>query len=106
MKTFNESMIKNYKELNNCGTFEIEGYTVKFNNHSKTLATEYPYAKELRSWWFDLEEETTTEKVSISDIDSLKFEIINEFPKNYIVLDIQKIYQKSENKEVSYVEKN
>lgn len=88
MKTFNESMIKNYKELNNCGTFEIEGYTVKFNNHSKTLETEYPYAKELCAWWFDLEEETTTEKVSISDIDGLKFEIVNEFPKNYIVWDI------------------
>lgn len=88
MKTFNESMIKNYKELNNCGTFEIEGYTVKFNNHSKTLETEYPYAKELRAWWFELEEETTTEKVNISDIDGLKFEIVNEFPKNYIVWDI------------------
>ena len=59
---FNESMIKNYKELNNCGTFEIEGYTVKFNNHSKTLETEYPYAKELRAWWFDLEEETEEDK--------------------------------------------
>ena len=64
MKTFNESMIENYKELNNCGSFEIEGYegyTVKFNNHSKTLETEYPYAKELRAWWFDLEEEPKTE---------------------------------------------
>lgn len=61
MKTFNESMIKNYKELNNCGTFEIEGYTVKFNNHSKILETEYPYAKELRAWWFDLEEEPKEE---------------------------------------------
>lgn len=88
MKTFNESMIKNYKELNNCGTFEIEGYTVKFNNHSKTLETEYPFASELRVWWFGLEEETTTEKVNISDIDGLKFEIVNEFPKNYIVWDI------------------
>lgn len=88
MKTFNESMIKNYKELNNCGTFEIEGYTVKFNNHSKTLETEYPFASDLRVWWFGLEEETTTEKVNISDIDWLKFEIVNEFQKNYIVWDI------------------
>lgn len=58
MKTFNESMINNYREFNNGGTFEIEGYTVKFNNRSKTLETEYPYAKELRAWWFDIEEET------------------------------------------------
>lgn len=87
MKTFNESMISNYREFNNVGTFEIEGYIVKFNNNTKELETEYPYAKELRTWWFDIEE-TTTEKVSISDIDGLKFEIVNEFPKNYIVWDI------------------
>ena len=65
MKTFNESMIKNYKELNNCGTFEIEGYTVKFDNHSKTLETEYPYTKELRAWWFDIEEEETDKKAEL-----------------------------------------
>ena len=62
MKEFNEAMIKNYKEFNNCGIFEIEGYTVKFDNHSKTLETEYPYAKELRVWWFDLEEESKTKE--------------------------------------------
>jgi hypothetical protein len=63
MKEFNETMIKNYRELNNCGTFEIDGYAVKFDNHSKTLETEYPYAEDLRLWWFDIEQESKeTEK--------------------------------------------
>ena len=62
MKTFNESMINNYKEFNNKGSFEIEGYIVKFNNNTKELETEYPYAKELRAWWFDIEEETEEDK--------------------------------------------
>ena len=62
MKEFNETMIKNYRELNNCGTFEIDGYTVKFDNRSKTLKTEYPYAKELRVWWFNIENTETIEE--------------------------------------------
>lgn len=62
MKTFNESMINNYKEFNNKGSFEIEGYIVKFNFNTKELETEYPYAKELRAWWFDIEEETEEDK--------------------------------------------
>lgn len=78
MKTFNESMIKNYKELNNCGTFEIEGYTVKFNNHSKTLETEYPFAKELRAWWFDLEEEPKAEDKRVELIKEHGFEEVTE----------------------------
>lgn len=86
MKTFTETMIKNYREFNNGGTFEIEGYMVKFNNSTKTLVTDYPYASDLRVWLFGLEEET--EKVSISDIDGLKFEVVNEFSKGYIVWDI------------------
>ena len=48
MKTFNETMVKNYREFNNGGTFEIEGYVVKFNNNTKTLETEYQFAKELK----------------------------------------------------------
>jgi hypothetical protein len=87
MKEFNETMIKNYREFNNGGMFEIDGYTVKFDNRSKTLETEYPYAEDLRLWWFDIEEETT-EKVSIADIDGLKFEVVDTFPKDYIVWDI------------------
>lgn len=57
MKTFNESMINNYREFNNGGSFEIEGYMVKFNNSTKEIETEYPFADELRIWWFGLEEE-------------------------------------------------
>ena len=62
MKTFNESMINNYKEFNNKGSFEIEGYIVKFNNNIKELETEYPFASDLRVWWFGLEEETEEDK--------------------------------------------
>lgn len=62
MKKFNESMVSNYKEFNNKGSFEIEGYMVKFNNNTKELETEYPYAKQLRAWWFDIEEETEEDK--------------------------------------------
>lgn len=62
MKTFNESMVKNYREFNNGGMFEIDGYTVKFDNNSKELKTDYPYAKELRVWWFGLEEEPKTKE--------------------------------------------
>ena len=87
MKEFNETMIKNYREFNNGGMFEIEGYTVKFNNASKELKTDYPHAEDLRVWWFGIEEETT-EKVSIADIDGLKFEVVDTFPKDYIVWDI------------------
>ena len=87
MKEFNETMIKNYREFNNGGIFEIEGYAVKFNNNTKEIETEYPYAEDLRLWWFDIEEETT-EKVSIADIDGLKFEVVDTFPKDYIVWDI------------------
>lgn len=57
MKTFNETMVKNYREFNNGGTFEIEGYIVKFNNNTKTLETKYPFSSDLRVWWFGLEEE-------------------------------------------------
>ena len=62
MKKFNESIVRNYKEFNNKGSFEIEGYIVKFNNNTKELETEYPYAKELRAWLFDIEEETEEDK--------------------------------------------
>ena len=62
MKTFNESMISNYNEFNNKGSFEIEGYMVKFNNNTKELETEYPFASDLRVWWFGLEEETEEDK--------------------------------------------
>lgn len=62
MKTFNESMINNYKEFNSKGSFEIEGYIVKFNNNTKELETEYPYASDLRIWWFGLEEEKEEDK--------------------------------------------
>lgn len=62
MKTFNESMINNYREFNNGGSFEIEGYMVKFNNSTKTLITEYPFAEELRLWWFDIEKEEEKDK--------------------------------------------
>lgn len=62
MKTFNESMISNYKEFNNKGSFEIEGYIVKFNNNTKELETEYPFASDLRVWWFGLEEEKEEDK--------------------------------------------
>lgn len=62
MKTFNESMINNYKEFNNKGSFEIEGYMVKFNNNTKELETEYPFASDLRVWWFGLEEEKEEDK--------------------------------------------
>lgn len=82
MKTFNESMIKNYKELNNCGTFEIEGYTVKFNNHSKTLETEYPFASDLRVWWFGLEEPKEADKraelIKEQGFEEITKEAINE----------------------------
>ena len=61
MKEFNEAMIRNYREFNNGGMFEIEGYTVKFDNHSKTLETDYPYANDLRLWWFSIEQEAKTE---------------------------------------------
>lgn len=57
MKTFNENMIENYREFGNKGEFVIEGYVVKFNNNTKELTTEYPMAKELRVWFFGLEEE-------------------------------------------------
>lgn len=62
MKTFNETMVKNYREFNNGGTFEIEGYVVKFNNNTKTLETEYPFSSDLRVWWFGLEEEKEEDK--------------------------------------------
>lgn len=62
MKTFEESMIKNYKEFNNKGSFEIEGYIVKFNNSTKEIETEYPFASDLRVWWFGLEEEKEEDK--------------------------------------------
>jgi hypothetical protein len=62
MKTFNESMINNYKEFNNKGSFEIEGYMVKFNNNTKELETEYPFASDLRVWWFGLEKEEKEDK--------------------------------------------
>lgn len=62
MKTFNESMINNYKEFNNKGSFEIEGYMVKFNNNTKKLETEYPFASDLRVWLFGLEEEKEEDK--------------------------------------------
>lgn len=62
MKTFNESMISNYKEFNNKGSFEIEGYMVKFNNNTKELETEYPFASDLRVWFFELEEEEEIEE--------------------------------------------
>lgn len=62
MKTFNETMVKNYREFNNGGTFEIEGYVVKFNNNTKTLETEYQFASDLRVWWFGLEEEKEEDK--------------------------------------------
>ena len=62
MKTFNESMINNYREFNNGGSFEIEGYMVKFNNNTKELETEYPMKKELRVWFFELEEEEEKDK--------------------------------------------
>lgn len=65
MKEFNELMIKNYREFNNKGSFEIEGYMVKFNNNTKELETEYPYAKELRAWWFDIEEEETDKRAEL-----------------------------------------
>lgn len=57
MKTFNESMINNYVEFGNKGSFEIEGYVVKFDSNTKELTTEYPFAKELRVWFFELDEE-------------------------------------------------
>lgn len=92
MKEFNETMIKNYREFNNGGIFEIEGYAVKFNNNTKEIETDYPYAEELRVWWFNIEieetEEEATEKVSISDIEGLEFEVVDTFPKDYIVWDI------------------
>ena len=62
MKEFNETMIKNYREFNNGGIFEIEGYAVKFNNNTKEIETEYPYAEDLRSWWFDIEEANEEDK--------------------------------------------
>lgn len=62
MKTFNELMINNYKEFNNKGSFEIEGYMVKFNNSTKEIETEYPFASDLRVWWFGLEEEKEEDK--------------------------------------------
>lgn len=86
MKEFNESMIENYREFNNGGMFEIDGYTVKFDNRSKTLETEYPYAEDLRLWWFDIEEET--KKLSISDIEGLQFELVDTFPKGYEVWNV------------------
>lgn len=67
MKTFNESMINNYKEFNNKGSFEIEGYVVKFNNSTKELVTEYPFASDLRVWWFGLEEEKDEKAKFIKD---------------------------------------
>jgi hypothetical protein len=88
MKTFNEAMIKDYKEFGNKGSFEIEGYVVKFDNNTKELVSDYPNVKELRVWFFDLDEKEEAEKVSISDINGLKFEVVNEFPKGYIVWDI------------------
>ena len=92
MKEFNETMIKNYREFNNVGIFEIEGYAVKFNNNTKEIETDYPYAEELRVWWFNIEieetEEETTEKVSISDIEGLEFEVVDTFPKGYVAWDI------------------
>lgn len=78
MKTFNESMINNYREFNNVGTFEIECYIVKFNNNTKELETEYPYAKELRSWWFDLEEEPKAEDKRVELIKEHGFEEVTE----------------------------
>ena len=65
MKTFNESMINNYNEFNNKGSFEIEGYMVKFNNNTKELETEYPFANDLRVWFFELEEEEKDKKVKL-----------------------------------------
>ena len=65
MKTFNETMVKNYREFNNGGTFEIEGYVVKFNNNTKTLETKYPFANDLRVWWFGLEEEKEDKRVEL-----------------------------------------
>ena len=62
MKTFNESMINNYVEFNNGGSFEIEGYVVKFNNNTKELTTDYPMAKDLRVWFFELDEEEEKDK--------------------------------------------
>lgn len=56
MKQFDESMIRNYTEFNNWGTFEIEGYFVKFVNDSKILETDYPYKEQLRIWWFNADE--------------------------------------------------
>ena len=78
MKTFNETMVKNYREFNNGGTFEIEGYIVKFNSNTKTLETEYPYAKELRAWWFDIEEEPKAEDKRVELIKEQGFEEVTE----------------------------
>ena len=62
MKKFNESIVSNYKEFNNKGSLEIEGYMVKFNNNKKELETEYPFASDLRVWLFGLEEEKEEDK--------------------------------------------
>lgn len=89
MKEFNETMIKNYREFNNGGIFEIEGYAVKFNNNTKEIETDYPYAEELRVWWFNIEQETEeTEKLKIADIEGLEFEVVDTFPKDYVVWNI------------------
>lgn len=78
MKKFEESMIKNYREFNNGGTFEIEGYVVKFNNNEKTLDTEYPFASDLRAWLFGLEEEDKrAELIKEQGFDEVSEETIN-----------------------------
>lgn len=81
MKTFEETMIKNYKEFNNKGSFEIEGYMVKFNNSTKEIETEYPFASELRVWWFGLEEEKEDKREELikeQGFDEITKEAINK----------------------------
>ena len=51
---------------------------IKFNNSTKELETEYPYAKELRAWWFDIEEEPKAEDKRVKLIKEHCFEEVTE----------------------------
>ena len=87
MKTFNESMIKNYKEFNNSGEFEIEGYKVRFDLNTKTLNTNYPNKEDLRKWFFEIEEDEDMKTLTNEEIkkawETMKKEIKKELGTTY-----------------------
>lgn len=57
---------------------------VKFNNNTKELETEYPFASDLRVWWFGLEEEKEEEKEEDKRAELIKEQGFEEITKEAI----------------------